>query len=88
MSTPTIEEIEKGLRDKNWLWRVAWANRADVVLTPKQITRGLADKDSRVRDVFKANQLQMTMRWEKQQLGLKHNAVIQQALSKDLGVAL
>jgi hypothetical protein len=41
---PTPEQIERGLTDKEWRVRKAWAERMDYVPTPEQVERGLTDR--------------------------------------------
>jgi hypothetical protein len=41
---PTVEEIERGLKDRYWVVREAWAERMDYVPTPEQVERGLTNK--------------------------------------------
>lgn len=53
MSKPTPEEVEAGLRHKDWRVRVQWAKRADWgPPTPEQVERGLQDENPWVRSAW------------------------------------
>lgn len=52
VSTPTPEQVERGLTDENWGIRCDWAGHRHYTPTPEQVERGLMDENQHVREAW------------------------------------